>query len=462
MGGTIVRATGTIMTIVYIDMVCSLIALFFCLFVVPESLPAKQPAFIRRLYESALGHRAEDGSHDHGNKHNAAVGSWYSHATRSLSFFKPNGRNTNLILLGIISFLQMLAFRGTMSVIILYTNQMFNWTEYEDGIMFSSSSIARLVTLMVVLPILVHYYQKYTKRDNSLRRIRSESSAGKQPDYESKSRPDFGTTSDKSLTNPGSSSDPQLYTGSDAGNQMVFNPNDPSIAASIQHLGESALDFSSDEDSDIASGPVSWQTPKRGDSQSTLPVLLSGERHRHESIDSITTLGPNSGLEGSSSSKGQRPEAESSHPTLKRSASTAAFRSKEQAYNDIKFDTWMVRLGFSINSITYVGYALATEGWLFILAAVLHAVCIIASPSMKSLLMSVVEPTQFGAVLGAIQIVESVAAIVSPIVISGSYALTVKTMPEFVWYSCAGWTGICVILSFMIRQKQFRSNMPGV
>ena len=128
--------------------------------------------------------------------------------------------------------------------------------------------------------------------------------------------------------------------------------------------------------------------------------------------------------------------------------------------SDLKLDTWVIRLGFIVNSVTYIGYGLATQSWMFFLASALHATSIIASPSLKTLLTSMVEPSEFGAALGAIQVLESIAGIFSPIVISWVYATTVKTRPDLVWYCCALLTGACTVLSFMIRQKQFVKG-PG-
>ncbi|KAG0004297.1 hypothetical protein BGZ79_009701 [Entomortierella chlamydospora] len=407
MGGVIVKTTGTIMTIVYIDFTTSVTCLLLIAIFIPESLPSKQPIHIRRLYEKS----AKTGSSTAtGTQERVA---WHSHVTRSLGFFKPNGRNTNLILLAAIAFLNMLSYRGTLSVIILYTNRMFKWTEYEDGIMFSLISLVRLVTMLALLPILVHFYQEAFRKKQS--RSHAKSSSG---------------TSD-------SETQPDLPNVERLNVQAVFNPNSLDAVSSVQNLGEAALDLALDGDNED-----SFQEP----------------RIRQTSVDSIGSLtssrtaAPGSPLFNSTNKKGAVTSA--SNPDTKATET----RTKAQKFSDMKFDTWMIRLGFAINAITFVGYGLVDEGWMFYIATALHAVSIISSPSQKSLMTGLVEPSQFGAVLGAVQVVESIAAIFSPVVISWVYALTVKSMPEFVWYSCAGWATICVVLAFMVRQKQFRNN----
>ncbi|KAF9405787.1 hypothetical protein BGZ94_003382 [Podila epigama] len=507
-GGYLVKKTGTILTIVYIDLATTVFSLLLAIFVIPESIPSKQPAFIRELVAKATTSKKADDDDD--TLSDARV-AWHSHAIRSLAFFKPNGRNTNLILLAMISFLQMLAVRGTLSVIILYTNQMFQWTEYEDGILFSLSSTVRLITLLGVLPVLVHFYQKSVKRKqfNAKQQQQQQQEEQQQTNHSgthnvandpssSIKRHDSNTTlydptqplrpgahsriptrdtintawsqnndnDSRALYHPHRYGQDLAINNTNMNNQIIFNPNDPNVAASVQHLGETALEYAADDDSDNNdNNDNNNDNDNRHDRRALLPTHLATGA-------TATTTGhiPNPG-----SSKGKdgarlydergtvadaaTAPAAATTTTATTTTATTTVRTKEQTFSDMKFDTWMVRLGFAINSITYLGYGLATEGWMFYLASSLHAVSVISSPSLKSLLTNLVEPSQFGAVLGAIQIVDSIAAIFSPIVVSWVYALTVKSWPEFVWYSCAAWTGICTVLAFMIRQKQFRSNM---
>ncbi|KAG0315422.1 hypothetical protein BGZ99_007482 [Dissophora globulifera] len=414
LGGSIVRASGTILTVVYIDMCISALCFVLTALFLPESLPSKQPAHVRKLYEKT-DESASGATGAQPVKQERVA--WHSHAIRALSFFKPNGRNTNLILLAAISFIQMLSYRGTLSVVILYTNHMFHWTEYEDGIMFSLASLVRLFTMLVVLPVLVNLHQKAYRKKKS----KSDAKAGKSTNRDGSVHAGATTANQK---HQHQRQDNNGYSDTDISSQALFDPNDLNIASSVQHLGDSAFTYSSDEEEEV-----------------------QGHRNRQISADSTATLAP------VAANAGQNGEGGSS------AATTTSVRTRDETFSDIKFDTWMVRTGFAINAITYVGYGMATEGWMFTTAVSAHAACIIASPSLKSLLTNLVEPSQFGSVLGAVQVVDSIAAIFSPMVISWVYAITVKSMPEFVWYTCAAWGVICVVISFMIRQKQFRNNM---
>ncbi|KAF9195460.1 hypothetical protein BGZ51_000035 [Haplosporangium sp. Z 767] len=422
LGGAIVRATGSIMTIVYIDACASFFALLVLIFVMPESLPIKQSAHIQKLYEMALKPYKKDDPAVSSKLDRPAA--WHSHMMRSLQFFKPNGQNTNMILLAAISFLQMLALKGTFSVIVLYTNRMFNWTEYEDGILFSLGSTVRLISLLVLLPILVHFYNKWArKREQRKMSALGSQSQPKTPYNANTSMNNY--TSTRSTQKGRNDTDPEEEHATNNAQPYFLGPDDLNAASSVEHLGAAALNLSDDEDS------------------------FQERRRRQSTVDSAKTLTLSP---SSSSSTSLDPKATSASAS---SSTGPNLRTKERARSDQKLDTWMIRLGFTINSLTYIGYGLATEGWMFYLWSSLHAIAIIASPSLKSLLASLVEPSQFGAVLGAIQVVDSIAGIFSPVVISGVYAMTVKTRPDFVWYLCASLTGACVVLSFMVRQKGF-------
>ncbi|KAF9942222.1 hypothetical protein BGZ67_002555 [Mortierella alpina] len=442
LGGSISKASGTILTVVFIDIVITLIALLLVVLILPESLPAKQLASIRKLYPKMSKNDDDDPALVIDTQERVP---WHSHVVNSLAFFKPNGRNTNLILLAGISSLAMLAYKGSLSVVILYTNQVFQWTEYEDGIMFSLASIARLITILLFRPVLVHFYQKafHKKISQEARGAKATTENG------------FAQQTSPHQPSPSPPHRRSRYDETDLTIPIAVDPYDPTSATSVQHLGEAALDLSSDES----------ESAQEDDS-------FLARRQRQESVDSFTTLtsgkpqrevhrSPRSFSSNTSTSKNKDKASEPSPPAMKDDASSSG-RSQAQTFSDMKFDTWMIRLGFAINSITYIAYGLASETWMFYLATSLHAVCIIATPSIKSLLTHLVEPSQFGAALGALQVVDSIAAIFSPVVISWVYALTVKSMPEFVWYTCAAWTGVGVVLAFMIRQKQFRNNVIGV
>ncbi|KAF9364452.1 hypothetical protein BGX34_001477 [Mortierella sp. NVP85] len=431
-GGIIVNKTDNFLNLVYIDAGATVVALLLLVFFLPESLPHKQPAHIRKLYQEALeaaGQQSQPSAASSSASAPVAVGpesnksnpeqraSWHWHMSRSLLLFKPNGRNTNLILLAAITFLQMLALKGTFSVIILYTNRAFNWTELEDGILFSLSSSVRLLTLLFLIPVLAHFYHKWAR---------------KQQDPQTKHGKDVDATTTTTPTD--TPAHPPTTDGRDseiehAGKGLLVGIEDSYVASSVEQLGEETLNLSEDEDERRAGGK----------SERTRPSASSSSRLAGSSKPS------GSALPSSSSS---------SSPNATGSKATTPTATEDKPVVDLRFDIWMVRAGYVITTFTYIGYGLAVEGWQFYLSSALHAFGIIYAPSSKSLLTGLVDSSQFGAVLGAVQMVESISGILSPVLISWVYALTVKSRPEFVWYCCSALTGACAVLAFMVHPKQ--------
>ncbi|KAF9905075.1 hypothetical protein EC991_002028 [Linnemannia zychae] len=439
LGGILTTAKQSFMPLLGICFIGTLLSAIFLAFVVPESLPSKQPAHIQRLYEEAVGPKVMQTAA--ASKKEQENVPWHSHLVRSLRFFKPNGHNTNFIILSAISFLQTLALNGTFSILILYTNKVFNWTPYEDGIMFTLSSTVRLVSLLILLPILVYSFHKYNDKKRQNR-------AAEPQAYRAPNKDPFNTSSSSSSHHPwedrldrndaDTSNTHNNLNGALIGEQpeqILAGLDDINAASSLEHLGEAAMNLSDDE--------ASFHERRRRQSNID-PAAIHANKQAKTSRNSSTSSQRNS--------TSRKPSVGS---TDSQTSQEEQRKKAEKVRDTLKLDTWVIRLGFIVNSTTYIGYGIATEGWMFYVWSSLHALSIISAPSLKSLITSQVEPSQFGAVLGAVQVLDSMSGVLSPIVISWVYALTVGTRPDFVWYTCAGLTGACVVLSFMIRQRQF-------
>jgi hypothetical protein len=84
---------------------------------------------------------------------------------------------------------------------------------------------------------------------------------------------------------------------------------------------------------------------------------------------------------------------------------------QEKRYkNTALFDIWMVRIGISIDAICLALAGLATNVKLFTMAAMLQSFSMLAQPSIRGLLTTLVKPTQVGELLGAIAILDSIAS----------------------------------------------------
>lgn len=78
--------------------------------------------------------------------------------------------------------------------------------------------------------------------------------------------------------------------------------------------------------------------------------------------------------------------------------------------NTSLFDIWMVRIGIGIDSVCLALSGLATNVQIFTLAGMLQSFSMLAQPSIRGLLTTLVEPNQVGELLGAVAILDSVAS----------------------------------------------------
>ncbi|KAF9946307.1 hypothetical protein BGZ65_009857, partial [Modicella reniformis] len=260
-------------------------------------------------------------------------------------------------------------------------------------------STIRFTSLLVVLPILVHLYHKRTKKQE-------------QQQKESQEQQHKGSMALSSAQYKNNDSKPERRGNGLLARhpeQVLVGIDGPYVASSVEYLDEAVLNLSDDEES--------FEERRRRQSNADSTPTWASERTQLPSSSSHTTLG------GSS-------KVASAAPSPPSTRSTSQTKGKSTA--DLKLDTWIIRLGYTILSVTYIGYGLAAREWQFYISAALHAVGIIAEPSMKSLLTSLVEPSQYGTALGAIQVVDSISGSFSPMVVSWIYAATVKSRPDFV------------------------------
>jgi DHA1 family tetracycline resistance protein-like MFS transporter len=75
-------------------------------------------------------------------------------------------------------------------------------------------------------------------------------------------------------------------------------------------------------------------------------------------------------------------------------------------------------LGFTVMTLAFFGYAFALEGWMVYVAIAVGSLGSIANPSVQSVMSRQVGPSQQGELQGAIASLHSIAAIVSPLVMT--------------------------------------------
>ncbi|RUS28195.1 major facilitator superfamily domain-containing protein, partial [Jimgerdemannia flammicorona] len=124
---------------------------------------------------------------------------------------------------------------------------------------------------------------------------------------------------------------------------------------------------------------------------------------------------------------------------------------QRQQLRDLKFDVWVMRVGYGVEALALFFYAIAPSTLAYFGAAALGSLASIAHPSMRSLFTNLVPPTQTGELLGAISVVDAIAGILSPLIINSIYSTTVGTMPNLIFFLCAGVFVVATALTLLIK-----------
>ncbi|RUS18278.1 major facilitator superfamily domain-containing protein [Endogone sp. FLAS-F59071] len=129
-------------------------------------------------------------------------------------------------------------------------------------------------------------------------------------------------------------------------------------------------------------------------------------------------------------------------------------RRQRQQLRDFKFDLWLLRIGggFEAAALTLQGLAPNTASYYG--ASFMGAIGSIFSPSMRSLITNIIPPTQTGEVLGAVSFLDSLAGILSPLVLNPISSATTKTMPNLIFFITSGLFGIITVLTFLVRPSK--------
>ncbi|KFY73544.1 hypothetical protein V499_06365 [Pseudogymnoascus sp. VKM F-103] len=163
------QVTGNILSVFWIAFFCHLIVLLYHLFILPESLSPKRQVAARARHKLEI---------------SSTAASPTSRAARAANFLAPlkilypTGAGTsphlrmNLILLAAINTLLFGASIGTGSVLVYYTNFIFNWGDFETQMFVGLTSAFRVVVLVAILPLVTYLFR--TRYQNHARRRAAE------------------------------------------------------------------------------------------------------------------------------------------------------------------------------------------------------------------------------------------------------------------------------------------------
>jgi len=174
----LIKATGDVMIVFYIGLSFHIVFCLSLFFIVPESLATERQRAAREK------HRTKQAD--------AEASKWYSwkalnpmNLVTPLSILLPavgrpsalfaNRRGAsptlrrNIILLAVMDTACFGVAMGTVQVIIIYAEYMFNWGNVESSLFMSIINVVRVVNLFVVLPIIARFFRTPSIDDGTIR-----------------------------------------------------------------------------------------------------------------------------------------------------------------------------------------------------------------------------------------------------------------------------------------------------
>ncbi|KAF1796188.1 major facilitator superfamily domain-containing protein [Mucor lusitanicus] len=137
----------------------------------------------------------------------------------------------------------------------------------------------------------------------------------------------------------------------------------------------------------------------------TVLPLLSKIFHRNKAT---TTSTPSSSPPTSPATSAIKVEEEEpASPSSSTSSAIVDTRSKQDIRHAIIFDSWMIRTGLTIETVCFVAFGLVTTSVGFSITGATQSFALLAAPSLRSLLTSLVDPTEIGELLGAMAVLEA-------------------------------------------------------
>ena len=147
--GYLTEWTGNIMSVFYTALGCRVFFVLFLSIFVPESLTNERQLLARQKHQKSRG--------------NLSRGPWRSTFANyvffeSLGILWPRGTGSsgairhNLVILVTIDTLSFGIGVGVTSIVILYADYMFGWSNLESSAFLSASNVSRMIALLMVLP----------------------------------------------------------------------------------------------------------------------------------------------------------------------------------------------------------------------------------------------------------------------------------------------------------------------
>ncbi|MDI1261357.1 MFS transporter [Aquabacterium sp.] len=125
----------------------------------------------------------------------------------------------------------------------------------------------------------------------------------------------------------------------------------------------------------------------------------------------------------------------------------------------------LVTLGLVSSTIAFAGYGLVPVGWMLFVVVVANVFGYMVQPGLQSLVSNAVDPTRQGESMGAVSSINSVAAVLGPLLGTPLLA-AVSHYPQGDWrvgapfYLCAAIQGVAAVIGWRYFSRTYRAPGP--
>ena len=152
--GYIIKATGQLITIFYVALVCHLIFVLFLLFIIPESLSKERQMAAREKHRIKM----------QGVPRRSFIKTLISaNPLGPLEILYPTGEGSsdalrrNLVFLAAVDATVFGVAMGSMTVVVIYSEYMFGWGNFESSIFVSIVNTCRVSVLLIFVPLVTRF-----------------------------------------------------------------------------------------------------------------------------------------------------------------------------------------------------------------------------------------------------------------------------------------------------------------
>lgn len=153
----LVRHVGNLVSIFYVTLGCHIFFVFFVRFVLPESVSRRRQLIAREKYAKELEAREDDGGWLASVRHRNPL------APLRILYVKAPGAppdfRRNIVALAIVDMVLLGAAMGAGTVIILYSEFVFKWDNFQSSQYVSTVSTVRAFVLLCIFPVINYFFR---------------------------------------------------------------------------------------------------------------------------------------------------------------------------------------------------------------------------------------------------------------------------------------------------------------